>query len=87
MSYYPKGKRITYPDGSVEEYVTGAVIYKDPILKKYPTWHKVILNHELREIKARSKGASLNEAHKIARSKEGKRIKNLSLRQMWDKLK
>jgi hypothetical protein len=79
MKYYPKG----YRSSGV---VISATIYKDPILKKYPDWHRAILNHELTEIKARSKGIPLNKAHKIARSKETKLTKNLSLRQMWDKL-
>ena len=79
MIYYPKG----YRSSGV---VTSATIYKDPILKKHPNWHSAILKHELTEIKARGKGMPLNKAHKLARSKESKLIKNLSLKQMWEKL-
>jgi hypothetical protein len=79
MKYYPKG----YRSSGV---VTEATIYKDPILKKHPDFHRAILNHELTEIKARGQGLSLNKAHKIARSKEPKLTKNLSLKQMWDKI-
>lgn len=80
MTYYAKG----YRSSGV---VTDATIYKDPILKKHPDFERAVLKHEVIEITARGKGIPLNKAHKLARSKESKLTRNLSLNQMWDRLK
>jgi hypothetical protein len=67
--------------------VTDANIRKDPILKRHPKLERAMLRHEMNEIKLRSRGMNVNKAHRIARSQEPSITRNLSLRQMWDKLR
>lgn len=78
-----KGKGKKAKDG----FVTNATIWKDPILKRYPNYAKAIKKHEVVEIKARSRGMTVNQAHHLACSKEPKLIKRLNLKQLWDKMK
>lgn len=68
-------------------WVTDAVIYKDPILKKHPQLEKAIKKHEIDEIKARARGMSLNQAHSYACKREPRIIKGLNVKQFWDKMK
>ncbi len=67
--------------------VTEVLIKKDPALKGHRQLEKAMMRHEMTEIKLRAKGMDVKKAHKIARSKESKATRNLSLRQMWAKLR
>ncbi len=66
--------------------VTEVLIRKDPALKRHPQLEKAMMRHEMAEIKLRAKGVDVNKAHRIARSKELRLTRTLSLRQMWAKL-
>ncbi len=66
--------------------VTEVLIKKDPALKRYPRLEKAMMKHEMAEIKLRAKGMDVNKAHRIARSKESKLTRKLSLKKMWRKL-
>ena len=67
--------------------VTEVLIKKDPALKSHRELEKAMMKHEMTEIKLRAKGMDVHKAHRIARSKESKATRNLSLRQLWRKLK
>lgn len=63
------------------------VIYKDPILKKYPKHEKAAVQHELIEIRLREKGYSKVEAHNFALRLEPKLMRNKNVRDYWRNLK
>jgi len=67
--------------------VTDVDLKKDPALKRHPKLEKAMLKHEYDEIRLRSKGMEVGKAHRIARKKESKLIRNKSLRKLWEKMK
>ena len=73
-------------DKKTKKIVRG-IIYKDPILKKYPKHEKAALQHELIEIKLRGKGYSKKESHNYACQLEPKLMRNMTVKQYWNKLK
>lgn len=67
--------------------IVKAIIRKDPILKNYPQYEKAVIQHELSEMKLRSKGYSKREAHGLASELEPKLTRGKTVKQNWKELR